>query len=191
MAEILWSEFEEKVFSTIQPDGPDHLREEETRSKSHANPACFKAAPGWCPITGKGTGQMRLRLPNNVRSESVVLPETRLHHTISDRAVVPDGRIVSADRAQDYSWTRRGGLRLLMWRWQPYSITIILLLLTIPPMQIQLVHYLSMCICIEITVHTFCNLCCIKVSFRKASLCCIMTIKLPCTLHLVKQDTWR
>lgn len=71
MPEILSSEFERKVFLTIQPDWPDRPREEETRNKSHANPACFKAAPGWCPITGQGKGQMRLRLPNNVRSETL------------------------------------------------------------------------------------------------------------------------
>ena len=32
----------------------DQPRNEESPNKSCANPAWFKAAPGYCPVTGKG-----------------------------------------------------------------------------------------------------------------------------------------
>ena len=85
--------------------------------------------------------------------------QTTWDQRLSDRAVAPDGWTVS----QDYSWTRRGGLcvyNIDAWcshtvkedaqclpDWT-YTIAIILLLRTIPLMQIQLMHYLSTCICI-------------------------------------------
>ena len=59
--------------------------EEESQNKSRADPVGFKAAPGWCPFTGKGNGQ-NANMQNHVKSETVVPTETRLQHSVLDQA---------------------------------------------------------------------------------------------------------
>ena len=58
----------------------------------------------WSLVTGKGNGQMGLRLDKQLmKSETVVPPETCLHHNMTDQSVVLNKRAVfQADRVQHY-----------------------------------------------------------------------------------------
>ena len=84
----LWDHHSTLRLSTIQPDQLDHPREEESRNKSHASPAWFKAAPGWClvAVNWKWT-KWDSSWPNDMKSETVVPTETCLHHNVLDQAV--------------------------------------------------------------------------------------------------------